>query len=254
MYQPKETLFFQEPLLKTTKKMGGEEKIGRQGEVDGFLSQVWALYFDGSKSQGGSGAACILIDPKGKQNFLSCRIEFEFTNNTAEYEALVQGIKKSIDLNIKELKVFRDSKIIIRKVRNTIHYNFPHLRNYQQEVHRLVEHFEAFNITVIPRAKNTLADSLVTAASRISPLEDYEASRFTVEILYKPSIPNNISNWKVFEGDEHIINDLTNQENFKDLAIDDEIFQEKLVETDPHEQRDETNQSTNKPRFHTIPK
>jgi hypothetical protein len=46
----------------------------------------------------------------------------------------------------------------------------------------------------------------------------------TVELLYKLSVPNNISNWKVFEGDEHIIKFLTNQDNFRDLAIDDEIF------------------------------
>jgi hypothetical protein len=95
---------------------------------------------------------------------------------------------------------------------------------------------------------------LETAASRLSHLEYYEASQFTVEILYKPSVPNNLSNWKVFEGDEQIINFLTNQENFKDLAIDDEIFQEQIVETDPHAKRDETDQSNDKPRFQTIPK
>jgi hypothetical protein len=95
-----------------------------------------------------------------------------------------------------------DSEIIVRKVKNTIHFNSPHLRNYQQEVHRLIQHFEAFNITVVPKTNNTLIDSLATATLRLSPLEDYEASRFTMELLYKPSIPNNISNWKVFEGDE----------------------------------------------------
>jgi hypothetical protein len=116
-------------------------------------------------------------------------------------------------------------------------------------VHRLIEHFEAFNITTIPRAKNILVDSLATAASRLSPLEDYEASRFTVELLYKPSVPNNISNWKVFEGDEQIINFLTNQDNFKDLAIDDEVFQEQSTEVDPH-----TDQPTDKSKSHTIPK
>jgi hypothetical protein len=47
-----------------------------------------------------------------------------------------------------------------------------------------------------------------------------------MELLYKPSVPNNIRNWKFFEGDEQIINFLTNQKNFKDLVIDDEIFQE----------------------------
>jgi len=74
---------------------------------------------------------CILIDPKGKHHFLFCRLEFECTNNTAEYEALVQGLKKVVDLNVKELKVLRDSEIIVRQVRNTIHCNSPHLKNYQ---------------------------------------------------------------------------------------------------------------------------
>jgi hypothetical protein len=59
-----------------------DEEITRHEEVAKFLSQVWTLYFDGSKSQEGSRAGCILIDPKGKQNFLSCRLEFECTNNT----------------------------------------------------------------------------------------------------------------------------------------------------------------------------
>jgi hypothetical protein len=70
-----------------------------------------------------------------------------------------------------------------------------------------------------------------------------------VELLYKPSVPNNISNWKVFEGDEQIINFLTNQDNFKDLAIDDEVFQEKSTETDPR-----TGQPIDKSKSHTIPK
>jgi hypothetical protein len=180
---------------------------------------------------------------------MSCRLEFECTNNTAEYEDLVQGLNKSIDLNFKELKVFEYFEIIFRQLRNIIHCNSPHMRNYQQEVHKLIERFEAFNITSIPRTKNILANYLATTTSRLSPLEDYEASQFTMDILYKPSVPNNIYNWKVFEGDEQIINFLTNQDNFKDLAIDDEVFQEKLAETEPH-----TDQPTEKPRSNMIPK
>jgi ribonuclease HI len=210
-----ETLFYEEPMLEITEqKIGGKESNKRE-ETLKFISQIWTIYFDGSKSQEGSREGCTLIDPKGKHHFLSCRLEFECTNNTAEYEALVQGLNKAIDLNIKELMVFRDSDIIVRQVRNTIHFNSPHLNNYQQEVHRLIENFEAFNITAIPREKNILA------------------SRFTVELLYKPSVPNNISNWKVFEGDEQIINFLTNQDNFKDLPIDDEVFQEQSEGVDP---------------------
>jgi ribonuclease HI len=70
------------------------------------------------------------MNPKGRRYFLSWRLEFECTNNTTEYEALVQGLKKAIDLSVEELKVFGDSKIIVRQVRNTIQCNSPHLKNY----------------------------------------------------------------------------------------------------------------------------
>ena len=60
-------------------------------------NQFWLLYFDGSKTQEGSGVGCILLDPEENKHFLSCRLEFECTNNTAEYEALIQGLKKEIE-------------------------------------------------------------------------------------------------------------------------------------------------------------
>ena len=62
---------------------------------------LWSLYFDGSKSKEGFGAGCLLIDPHGKRYFVACRLEFECTNNIVEYEALIQGLKKAIDLGEK---------------------------------------------------------------------------------------------------------------------------------------------------------
>ena len=93
--------------------------------------RFWFLYFDGSK---GSGAGCILIDPDKNKHFLSCILEFECTNNFVEYEALVLGLKKAIELNVRNFKFFGDSKIVVRQVRNTIHCLSPHLRGYQYEV------------------------------------------------------------------------------------------------------------------------
>jgi len=36
---------------------------------------------------------------------ISCHLEFECTNNTVEYKALVQGLKRAIELKVKYLKV-----------------------------------------------------------------------------------------------------------------------------------------------------
>jgi ribonuclease HI len=45
---------------------------------------------------------------------ISFWLEFEYTNNTTKYEALVQGLKQDIDLNVKCLKVFGDLEIIVK--------------------------------------------------------------------------------------------------------------------------------------------
>ena len=71
-----ETLFCQEPALEITEQTTGKRESKKKEEADRFFPQVWTLYFDGSKSQEGSGAGCILINPKGKRHFPSCRLEF----------------------------------------------------------------------------------------------------------------------------------------------------------------------------------
>jgi ribonuclease HI len=65
----------------------------------------------------GVGVGCLLIDPKGNKTFIACRLEFDCTNNIAEYEALLQGLKKAIDLDIKSLVVFDDSEIVVKQVK-----------------------------------------------------------------------------------------------------------------------------------------
>jgi hypothetical protein len=44
-------------------------KVDLDKRVPNFVSEIWTLFFDGSKSQEGDGAGCIFIDPVGKHNF-----------------------------------------------------------------------------------------------------------------------------------------------------------------------------------------
>jgi hypothetical protein len=41
-----------------------------------------------------------------------------------------------------------------------------------------------------------------------------------VELLYRTSIPDNITNWRVFDDDQQIINFLHLEDNFRDFVID----------------------------------
>ena len=118
--------------------------------------------------------------------FLSCRLEFECTHNKTEYEALVQSLRKTIELNVRNLKFFDDSEIVIRKIRDTIHCLSPHLKGYQAEVWNLISHFNAFNINSIPRLQKVAAYFLVVSSSRLVPTNN----KCSIKLIFRPSIAN----------------------------------------------------------------
>lgn len=86
--------------------------------VDSLVNNYlfWKLFFDGSKSNNEARAGCVLVSSEGDKTMLTCRLEFDCTNNTAECKALVQGLYKAIRLEIKYLQVFGDSEIVIKHV------------------------------------------------------------------------------------------------------------------------------------------
>ncbi|XP_059668730.1 uncharacterized protein LOC132313803 [Cornus florida] len=55
--------------------------------------------------------------PEGTALSQALRLEFAATNNEAEYEALLTGIKLAKELKVRNLNVFSDSQLIIRQVR-----------------------------------------------------------------------------------------------------------------------------------------
>jgi len=57
------------------------------------LDTTWLLRVDGSSSNQGSGVGILLTSPTSKVLEQSFRLNFEATNNVAEYEALVAGLK-----------------------------------------------------------------------------------------------------------------------------------------------------------------
>jgi ribonuclease HI len=113
----------------------------------------------------------VLINPAGNKTLIACRLEFECKNNTSEYEALLQGLRKALDLNIQNLTIFGDSEIVVRQVKNSIHGLSLDLKSYETEVWNLMSKVYAFNINSIPRLNNSEADLLANVASKLFPAE-----------------------------------------------------------------------------------
>jgi hypothetical protein len=66
--------------------------------------------------------------------------------------------------------------------------------------------FSAVNINSIPRLSNSEVDLLDNITSKLLPVEGLSLNAFSIELLFRPSILDNITNWRVFDDDQHIIN------------------------------------------------
>jgi ribonuclease HI len=207
------------------------------------------MYFDGALSSEGTGVGVLLVAPEGK--FIvpfSYRLQWDidYTNNVCEYKALILGLEATKNLNIRNLEVYGDVELIVKQINRQYLAKHPRLRTYKNCAWDLMENFfSSVNVHFIPRAENLHADALAKVASTFSPPMTFKL-KYHIEFRHKPSIPDNIRHWKVFEDDEQIKKFLAavgefsethvDQENQNDLmwimqeGEDPETFREKIVD------------------------
>jgi hypothetical protein len=77
-------------------------------------TSVWKMFFDGASSSEGAGAGVVFVSPCQETISLAYKLEFETTNNVAEYEALFLGLRATKEMGIKEVAVFGDAKLIVQ--------------------------------------------------------------------------------------------------------------------------------------------
>ncbi|GJT19687.1 reverse transcriptase domain-containing protein [Tanacetum coccineum] len=140
----------------------GQDDSAREEEP---LPARWTLFTDGSSCVDGCGAGVILTDPEGVEFTYALRFQFETTNNEAEYEALIAGLRIAEKMGVKNLEVNVDSKLVANQVNGTYIAKETDMVKYLEKVKALTNTFRAFSIKQVPRSKNKKADALSKMAS-----------------------------------------------------------------------------------------
>jgi len=96
-------------------------------------AELWTMYFDGSLMKTRAGAGLLLISALGVHMRYVIRIHFDASNNVAEYEALVNGVRR--------LNVRGDSQLVIDQVMKASSYHDPKMEAYSKEVRGLEDKF-----------------------------------------------------------------------------------------------------------------
>jgi ribonuclease HI len=124
------------------------------------------IHTDGA-SRGNPGPAAIGATLKDEKGNLITEISRSIgitTNNQAEYLAIITALEKATDLGARHAILKSDSELVVKQIKGLYKIKNTALRPLYQEVVRLIGLLDSFQISCIPRNRNTEADALANRA------------------------------------------------------------------------------------------
>ncbi|KAL0439899.1 UNVERIFIED_CONTAM: hypothetical protein Slati_2472900 [Sesamum latifolium] len=111
-YMPRTTIKAQ-ALADFTSEMAG------MSIKDTSQDHKWLLHVDASSTTQGSGAGIVITTPQGKDLEFAIKFGFKASNNEAEYEALVIGMRMAHEAGARHLLAYSDSQLVVKQVKGT---------------------------------------------------------------------------------------------------------------------------------------
>ena len=127
---------------------------------------VWAD--GGSKKTGESVCGVSIQDIYGKEIATISKNIGKATNNKAEYQSAILGIKKAKELGGTEVQLIMDSQLVIRQLEGKYAVTKDHLQPLHKELLDLLKSFDKYYLLHVLRDFNKRADELAGEAYGIS--------------------------------------------------------------------------------------
>ncbi|XP_019182148.1 PREDICTED: uncharacterized protein LOC109177291 [Ipomoea nil] len=134
-----------------------EEKESASESTPG---EWWEMHADGASSRQHCGGGVVLITPEGFRLYYALRYLFPASNNEAEYEAVLNGLRLAKGLGIERLRVKTDSRLVVGQISGTCEAKNARMALYKECANKMLKGFEAYEIEYISRADNVEADIL----------------------------------------------------------------------------------------------
>jgi ribonuclease HI len=133
--------------------------------------KVWTIHCDGAWCHAGAGVAAIITSPTGVKHRYAARLSFALesdrcTNNIAEYEVVILGLRKLRALGVTTCIVKTDSKVVAGQVEKEYSAKDPTLMQYLMVVRSLERQFKGFTLQHVDRTRNEEVDALAKAVAR----------------------------------------------------------------------------------------
>ena len=126
------------------------------------------------------------MSPDGSHYPFTARLNFDCTNNIAEYEACVMGLQAAIERNVKTLQVFSDSAVVIYQLNGEWQTHDAKLMQYGKLIAELKKEFNDISFRHLPREENQIADALATLSSMFKVNQESDVAPIQMSIYTTP--------------------------------------------------------------------
>lgn len=122
----------------------------------------YTLFFDGCSkgNPGRAGAGAVLYKNQVEVYANSLFVGEKETNNVAEYNGLLMGLREAVARDVKNLAVKGDSLLIIKQLNGEYKVNSPAMKPLYQEAKNLSSFFDHVTFEHVYRTENKRADAL----------------------------------------------------------------------------------------------
>ncbi|KAI5316496.1 hypothetical protein L3X38_036203 [Prunus dulcis] len=175
---PSATQLILEPNLPSS-----QDHAANKGTLD-LTQPLWTLFVDGSSNAQGCGAGLILISPDKVALEYTLPFKLHSSNNEAEYEAHLAGLRLAKGMDAKQIQIFSDSQLVVHQVNQDFTAKDASMTAYLQHTQQLLATFDAHLTSQVPRSENSHADALARLASA---LEQGIGRHIYIEFLDQPS-------------------------------------------------------------------
>ena len=95
------------------------------------------------------------------------------------------------------------------------------MRAYRNVVLELLQDVLEYQLVVVPREQNAIADALAVSTS-LFKIPIHPNKKHEIEVKHRLAVPDNLKYWQVFEDDKQVERFLTTSGEFENCFIDDE--------------------------------
>ncbi|XP_074374593.1 uncharacterized protein LOC141715004 [Apium graveolens] len=146
----------------------------------------WILHVDRAVNNGEAGAGIVFVSPEGHHLMSAIHFKFYATNNDAEYEALINGLKIIQEMGVQNLIVKSDLELVVNQVNGRFQARGPRTKLYFRCTKKMIGKFKEVRLECVPREKNSNADALAKMGCQ---QEAVLLGSILLEIQEIPSIP-----------------------------------------------------------------